>query len=99
MAQANEAAPEKNAPKSSAPEKPATAKTRAKTTTARKEPARSSARRGSSSSGSRADVGDTYTCEVCGLSLVVDETCECIEAHDILCCEQPMKKTSRAGAK
>ncbi len=37
-------------------------------------------------------TGDTYACEVCGLAVVVDEDCGCMEAHDIICCSEPMKK-------
>ena len=36
--------------------------------------------------------GDSYTCEVCGLSVVVDEECGCTDVHEILCCGQPMKE-------
>ena len=35
--------------------------------------------------------GDTYQCGVCGLSVVVDETCGCIDTCDIICCEKQMK--------
>jgi hypothetical protein len=43
--------------------------------------------------------GDNYVCEVCGLSVIVDEVCGCEEVHEIICCEQPMKrKASRAKA-
>jgi hypothetical protein len=41
-------------------------------------------------------VGLGYTCGVCGLSVTVDEDCGCVESHDIICCETPMKK-KRAG--
>jgi len=44
--------------------------------------------------------GDSYMCDVCGLSLIVDEECGCIEAHEILCCGEPMKeKKARVKAK
>jgi len=45
--------------------------------------------------------GDTYECEVCGLSVVVDESCGCVDACDIICCSQPMKekKSKTATAK
>jgi hypothetical protein len=36
--------------------------------------------------------GDRYACEVCGLAVVVDETCGCAEACDIVCCGTSMKK-------
>jgi hypothetical protein len=43
--------------------------------------------------------GDNYVCDVCGLSVVVDEVCGCEEVHEIICCEQPMKKkTTKAKA-
>ena len=43
--------------------------------------------------------GDSYLCGVCGLSLIVDEDCGCMEAHEILCCGEPMKaKKTRVKA-
>ncbi len=43
--------------------------------------------------------GDSYVCDVCGLSVVIDEVCGCVETHEILCCDQPMKqKKSRIKA-
>ncbi len=36
--------------------------------------------------------GDAYTCQVCGLAVTVDETCGCVDACDIICCDTPMKK-------
>ncbi len=36
--------------------------------------------------------GEAYKCTVCGLSVVVDEVCGCVDACDIICCETPMKK-------
>ncbi len=38
-------------------------------------------------------VGDTYQCDVCGLAVTVDEVCGCTEAHEIICCAEPMKRT------
>ncbi len=35
--------------------------------------------------------GDVYECTVCGLAVTVDETCGCVDACDIICCEEPMK--------
>ena len=35
--------------------------------------------------------GEAYKCSVCGLSVVVDEVCGCIDTCDIICCEKPMK--------
>jgi hypothetical protein len=37
-------------------------------------------------------VGDSYACEVCGLSVIVDDVCGCVDACDIICCETPMKR-------
>ena len=34
-------------------------------------------------------TGDLLCCEVCGLTLVVDEECGCVFA-DVLCCDEPM---------
>ena len=39
--------------------------------------------------------GDAYKCGVCGLSVVVDETCGCVDACDIICCEKEMKPKRR----
>lgn len=41
--------------------------------------------------------GDNLSCEVCGLVLTVDELCGCMEAHEIICCDLPMKKTRAAS--
>ncbi len=35
--------------------------------------------------------GDAYKCGVCGLSIVVDEVCGCVDTCDIICCEKEMK--------
>ncbi len=41
--------------------------------------------------------GDAYKCSVCGLTVVVDETCGCVDTCDIICCEKQMKpKRKRA---
>lgn len=34
-------------------------------------------------------AGDKLNCEVCGLTLIVDEECGCTAA-EIICCEEPM---------
>jgi hypothetical protein len=41
---------------------------------------------------SSAARGDKLMCGVCGLSLIIDEECGCMEAHEILCCGEPMKQ-------
>jgi hypothetical protein len=35
---------------------------------------------------------DKYECSICGLVVKVDETCGCVGACDIVCCDKPMKK-------
>ncbi len=40
--------------------------------------------------------GDAYKCSVCGLVVTVDETCGCVDACDLICCEKPMKSKKRA---
>ncbi|MGD2245902.1 MAG: hypothetical protein PVI11_05075 [Candidatus Aminicenantes bacterium] len=42
--------------------------------------------------------GQAYECRVCGVGVVVDEVCGCVEEHTFICCMQPMKKTRRAKA-
>jgi hypothetical protein len=39
----------------------------------------------------KARKGDTFTCDVCGLVVAVDETCDCA-VGEIICCDIPMKK-------
>lgn len=36
--------------------------------------------------------GDVLSCEVCGLTVIVDEECGCATI-DIICCEEPMVPT------
>jgi hypothetical protein len=36
--------------------------------------------------------GDVLSCEVCGLTVIVDEECGCATI-DIICCEEPMVHT------
>jgi hypothetical protein len=38
---------------------------------------------------SRAKKGDVLSCEVCGLSVIVDEECGC-PTIGVICCEEPM---------
>ena len=38
----------------------------------------------------KAVKGDSYLCDVCGLSVIVDEECGCVDVHEILCCGKPM---------
>ncbi|MGV8057697.1 MAG: hypothetical protein AB2L12_06715 [Smithellaceae bacterium] len=38
---------------------------------------------------SKVNTGDALMCEVCGLTVVVDEECGCAVA-EIICCDEPM---------
>lgn len=40
---------------------------------------------------SKVKKGSSYNCEVCGLVVIVDELCGCVETCDIICCGEPMK--------
>ena len=42
--------------------------------------------------GGKAKAAEGYVCGVCGFAVSVDEDCGCAEAHDIICCSEPMKK-------
>lgn len=39
--------------------------------------------------------GETYECGVCGVRIVVDEACGCVEEHAFICCMKPMKKRAK----
>ncbi|MHB8137355.1 MAG: hypothetical protein ACYDGO_03085 [Smithellaceae bacterium] len=39
---------------------------------------------------SKVKPGDVLSCEVCGLSVIVDEECGCAIA-ELICCEEPME--------
>jgi hypothetical protein len=43
-------------------------------------------------------TGDALKCEVCGLTVVVDEECGCAVA-EIICCEEPMVNKGPATSK
>lgn len=47
---------------------------------------------------SRAKAGDVLSCEVCGLSVIVDEECGCATI-DLICCEEPMVNMGPAKPK
>ena len=36
--------------------------------------------------------GQDYECHVCGLRVVVNNVCGCVEEHALICCKKPMKK-------
>ena len=35
--------------------------------------------------------GQSYSCDVCGLVVTVDEVCGCVDVCDIVCCDEPMQ--------
>ena len=39
--------------------------------------------------------GETYECGVCGVRIVFDEACGCVEEHAFICCMKPMKKRAK----
>jgi hypothetical protein len=50
-------------------------------------------------SSKKLNKGDMLACELCGLSVMVDECGDVVEAQEIICCDQPMKqKPSKAKA-
>ncbi len=36
--------------------------------------------------------GQAYECQVCGLRVVVNNVCGCVEEHALICCKKTMKK-------
>ncbi len=36
--------------------------------------------------------GQAYECHVCGLRVVVNNVCGCVEDHALICCDKPMRK-------
>ena len=47
---------------------------------------------------SKAKTGDVLSCEVCGLTVIVDEECGCA-AVGVICCEEPMINKGPAAPK
>ena len=41
--------------------------------------------------GKKPEKGDKYQCSSCGLVITVDETCNCADVCDLICCDKPMK--------
>lgn len=79
----------KKAPKKTAPKKTAKAavKTKKKKVAVKKKAA------------AKVKKGQAYECHVCGLRVVVDEVCGCVEEHALICCMKPMtKKRTRKAA-
>ncbi|HQL90211.1 MAG TPA: hypothetical protein PLQ15_06380 [Syntrophales bacterium] len=46
----------------------------------------------------KAKKGDLFTCDVCGLVVAVDESCDCA-VGELICCDVPMEKGKAAAAK
>jgi hypothetical protein len=46
---------------------------------------------------SRIKKGTRYACNECGLVVTVHEPCGCVEAHDLVCCGEPMKPERKAA--
>lgn len=40
-------------------------------------------------------VGVAYECHVCGVRMIVDEFCGCVEEHTFVCCNKVMKKKAK----
>lgn len=40
---------------------------------------------------SKMKKGSKYQCGVCGVAVTVDEVCGCVEEHDFICCDKPMR--------
>ena len=34
--------------------------------------------------------GDKFTCSECGFSVTIDEPCDCMDCHELVCCDTPM---------
>lgn len=47
---------------------------------------------------SKVKTGDVLNCEVCGLTVVVDEECGCAVA-EVICCDEPMMNKGPAAPK
>lgn len=47
---------------------------------------------------SKLKTGDVLSCEVCGLSVIVDEECGCAVV-DVMCCDEPMVYKGPAAPK
>ena len=42
----------------------------------------------------KTNKGDSFVCEVCGLSVIVDEYGDVLDAQEIICCAKPMKQSA-----
>jgi hypothetical protein len=82
---AKKAAPKKATVKKTVTKKKTAGKTAPRGTTAKKTVKRSR------KSPAGVAAGDGYVCNVCGLSVTVDEECGCVDTCDIICCGQQME--------
>ncbi len=60
--------------------------------TAKKAPAKKKKAAPKKKAAAKTKKGQGYECHVCGLRVVVDNVCGCVEEHALICCEKPMKK-------
>ncbi|MDA8174470.1 MAG: hypothetical protein M0018_07765 [Nitrospiraceae bacterium] len=74
--------------------KTAAKKTAAKKTAPKKAVKKTAAKRPAVKKPVTVGGGDRFECEVCGLAVTVDEECGCVETTEIICCNEPMTKTS-----
>ncbi len=42
--------------------------------------------------------GDRLSCQICGMSVVIDEVADLAAYHELVCCGAPMKKKSTRAA-
>jgi hypothetical protein len=61
------------------------------TATKKKKTAVSRTKTKSKAKASKIKKGSKYQCGVCGVAVVVDEICGCVETHNFICCDKPMK--------
>lgn len=59
-----------------------------------KKTARKAARKTVKPPRAKAPAKEGLECRVCGYRLIVDKTCGCAEEHVLICCGQPMMRTS-----
>lgn len=43
----------------------------------------------------RSKKGQAYECRVCGLRVIVDKVCGCVEEHALICCAKPMMRKAK----
>ena len=49
-------------------------------------------RLGKTQAAKKSKAKENYACTVCGLLITVNNVCNCVEACDIVCCNEPMRK-------